>query len=176
MSTSPVICPSCSFSNPPNTQGRCASCGAQMTGTGDANVAPGDEEFKQTVFSPLWFGLSILIVGTLTGAIVFGLPMLVPIFDFEGMAGMLVAIPVWFACGLVVGLVSPGRTFAEPVAATLLVAVPTALQLVRTQTVKAMPTFMYVLLSLVGLLFALVGSYVGERIQVGPQTKPAPSR
>ncbi len=171
MSTSPVICPSCSFSNPPNTEGRCASCGALLDGGADPSTPQGEDEFKQSAFSPLWFGLSILVIGTLTGAIVFGLPMLVPLFDFEGMAGMLIAIPVWFLCGLVVGLVSPGRTFAEPVAATLLVAVPTALQLIRNQTVKTMPVFMYVLLSLVGLLFCLVGSYTGERIQSGPAPK-----
>jgi hypothetical protein len=81
---------------------------------------------------------------------------------------MLVAIPVWFVGGLLVGLISPGRTFLEPVLAVLLVAIPTALSLYSGQTVRTMPAFMYVLFSALGMLFALVGAYAGERIQTGP--------
>jgi hypothetical protein len=109
----------------------------------------------------------------LTAAVVAGLPAVVPAFDFEGAAGMMVAIPVWFVGGLLVGLISPGRTFIEPVVAVFLVALPTAFLLHEGQTVKTMPVFMYVLLSALGLLFALIGTYVGERIQVGPPPKPA---
>lgn len=81
---------------------------------------------------------------------------------------MVVAIPVWCAGGILVGLVSPGRTFIEPVVSAFLVALPTAIWLARTQTVKTMPSFMYVLLAAVGVMFTLVGSYIGERIQLGP--------
>jgi hypothetical protein len=41
------------------------------------------------------------------------------------------------------------------------------------QTVKTMPAFMYVLMSALGVLFAMIGSYAGERIQVG--TSPSSS-
>ena len=63
----------------------------------------------------------------LTAALVVGLPMVVPLFDFEGSAGMLVSIPVWFVGGMLVGLISPGKTFIEPVVASFLIAVPTAM-------------------------------------------------
>jgi hypothetical protein len=66
-------------------------------------------------------------------------------------------------------LISPGRTFVEPVAGAFLVALPTAFLLFDDQTVKIMPAFMYVLFSALGLLFTLVGAYVGERIQMGPE-------
>jgi hypothetical protein len=104
-------------------------------------------------------------------AVVVGLPLVIPFFDFEGSAGMMVSIPVWFAGGVLIGLISPGRTMIEPVIATFLVALPTVFLLYQSQTVKTLPLFMYCLLAAVGLLFTLVGSYLGERIQLGPPPK-----
>jgi drug/metabolite transporter (DMT)-like permease len=93
--------------------------------------------------------------------------------DVKLQFGMLVAIPVWFLGGLLIGLISPGRTFIEPVVAVFLVALPTAFLLFMGQTVKTMPAFMYALMSVLGVLFTLIGSYIGERIQLGPQPKPS---
>lgn len=94
--------------------------------------------------------------------------MVVPSLDFEGSAGMLLAIPVWLLAGMLIGLISPERTVAEPVVATLLIALVTALHLFTGQTVKTMPAFMYVIMSALGVLFAMIGSHFGERIQLGP--------
>jgi hypothetical protein len=167
-----IVCPSCGFRNSmPLQNDRCVSCGAKVEKLGSRALNRQEEidrRYQQEGFSPVWFVVSVGIMAVLTGAIVFGIPMVVPAFDFEGSAGMIVAIPVWCAGGILVGLVSPGRTFIEPVVAALLVALPTAFWLARTQTVKTLPSFMYVLLAAVGVLFTLVGSYVGERIQLGP--------
>lgn len=119
----------------------------------------------------LWFAVSLGISAVMTAALVMGLPMVIPTLDFEGSAGMLVSIPVWFLGGFLIGLISPGRTFIEPMVAVFLVAVPTAFLLYVNQTVKTMPAFMYVLMSALGVLFALIGSYLGERIQLGPPMK-----
>jgi amino acid transporter len=146
------------------------SCGAlteDAAPSSTRSLAPSGR-YDQSRFSPLWFLVAIGITAVLTAAIVMGLPMVAQVFDFEGYAGMVVVIPVWFASGVLVGLISPGKTFVEPAVATLLVAMPTAFLLFRYQTVKAMPSFMYVLMSALGVLFALVGSYVGERLQMGP--------
>lgn len=166
-----IVCPSCGFKNTaPLAAERCVSCGARIE-----DVARGiplsersGDRYQQQTFDVRWFGIALAIVGLLTSGIVIGLPRVVPLFDFEGSVGMLVAIPVWFAGGLLVGLISPGRTFMEPVAATFLVAIPTAFVLFEGQTVRTMPVFMYVLFSALGLLFTLVGAYAGERIQMGP--------
>jgi hypothetical protein len=83
----------------------------------------------------------------------------------------MVSIPVWFFGGMLIGLVSPGRTFIEPMVAVFLVAIPTALVLYSGQTVKTMPAFMYVLLAGLGVLFTLIGAYMGERVQTGPPPK-----
>jgi RsiW-degrading membrane proteinase PrsW (M82 family) len=102
-----------------------------------------------------------------------GLPMVVPALDFEGSAGMMISIPVWFVGGMLTGLISPGKTFVEPVVAVFLVAIPTAFLLFRSQTVKTMPWWMYALMSALGVLFTLIGAYLGERIQMGPPPKAA---
>jgi hypothetical protein len=168
MSTTPIICVSCGFKNTePLSDGRCASCGAHVSFEADVLLGEGESGLRQGGFDIAWFGIAIFVMAVLTGAIVLGLPRIVPVLDFEGSVGMLVAIPVWFVGGLLVGLISPGRTFLEPVLAVLLVAIPTALSLYSGQTVRTMPAFMYVLFSAVGMLFTLVGAYTGERIQTG---------
>lgn len=171
-----IICPSCGFKNSaPLPNNRCVSCGAKVDDLKQA-LARHDElerRYQQEGFSLGWFVVSLVIMTVLTAAIVMGLPMVVPALDFEGSAGMIVAIPVWFAGGVLVGLISPGRTFIEPVVATFLIAIPTAFLLFRGQTVKTMPAFMYILMSALGVLFTLIGSYLGERVQMGPPPKPS---
>src|SRR6266567_5468805 len=130
-----------------------------------------ERRYQQEGFNLTWMLISLIVQGVLTAALVIGLPMVVTLFDFEGGNGMLVTIPVWFLGGMLVGLISPGRTFIEPVVATFLVAMPTAFLLFQSQTVKAMPAFMYILMSALGVLFTLIGSYVGERVQMGPPPK-----
>jgi DNA-directed RNA polymerase subunit RPC12/RpoP len=171
MAKKEVQCPSCGFKNrAPLVKNRCVSCGAKVEELKRRLTREEELErrYQQQGFSATWFGISLTVVGVMTAAIVAGVPMLVPAFDFEGSVGMSLAIPVWFASGILVGLISPGRTFFEPVVATFLVAMPTALLLFRGQTVKTMPLFMYVLMALLGILFALIGTYTGERLQMGP--------
>jgi hypothetical protein len=74
---------------------------------------------------------------------------------------------------------SPGKTFIEPVIAALIVALPTIFYLYNGlfgalgagQTVRTMPIFMYVIMALIGVMFSLIGSYVGERVQMGAPPK-----
>jgi len=164
-----IVCPSCGFQNKgPLSNGRCVSCGARVEdGVGGVALQEGSR-YQQQTFDMTWFGIAIGVMVVLTGAIVMGLPAVVPLFDFEGYAGMMMAIPVWAMGGCLIGLISPGRTFMEPVAAAFLVAIPTVFILFQGQTVKTMPVFMYILFSALGILFTLIGAYLGERIQMGP--------
>lgn len=164
-----LVCSACGYRNrPPLPKQRCVSCGAKLDELVRASRRPQARSLRQTAFSPLWFAVSVTVAGVLTAAILVGLPRVLPVFDFEGRAGMILSIPVWFSAGLLVGLISPGRTFAEPVLATAFVAIPTAFFLFTAQTVKTMPAWLYVLFSLVGVVFALIGAYAGERVQIGP--------
>src|SRR5687767_11935244 len=109
-----IVCPSCGFENRlPLPHRRCESCGAKIER---------ERRSRRDGFSLMWFAVSLAIMAVMTAALVMGLPMVVPLLDFEGSAGMLVAIPTWFLGGLLIGLVSPDRTFVEPVAAVFLVA------------------------------------------------------
>jgi hypothetical protein len=121
----------------------------------------------------LWCGIAIAVLGVLTSALIVGLPLVISALDFEGSNGMLLSIPVWFLGGLLVGMISPGRTFVEPVVASVFVVIPTVAYLVSSQTVRTMPLFMYVIMGAIGVMFTLVGSYLGERIQMGPPPKTA---
>ena len=89
-----IICPSCGFKNTaPLPNNRCVSCGAKIDDL--KRVLSRQEElerrYQQEGFSTLWFGVSLVVMGVLTAAIVMGLPMVVPAFDFEGSAGMIMA-------------------------------------------------------------------------------------
>jgi hypothetical protein len=129
------------------------------------------DERRQERFSFAWLLISLAVTAILTAAVIVGLPMVARQVDFEGSAGMLMAIPVWFMSGLLVGLISPGRTFVEPTCAAALVSVPTVAFLIQSQTVKTLPLFLYVMFAALGVFFALLGSFVGERIQMGPAPK-----
>ncbi|MFO0549132.1 MAG: hypothetical protein U0271_12145 [Polyangiaceae bacterium] len=166
-----VVCSACGYKNA-STAARCVSCGASMeSGGGPKSRVDPARARGQTGFSILWCLIAFVVLGVLTGALVIGLPMVVTALDFEGSYGMTVSIPVWFLGGLLVGMISPGRTFIEPVVAALFVSLPTAIFLAYTQTVRTLPPFMYAILALIGVMFTLVGSYLGERIQMGPPPK-----
>lgn len=168
--TTTVLCPSCGFKNT-SSNTRCISCGAKMQQLAAASPEPkvGDSaRYQQDGFSIMWMFIALAVLAILTAAVVIGLPMVIRQLDFEGIYGMYICVPVWFVGGMLVGLISPGRTFIEPVVASLIVAIPTVFYLVQSQTVRTMPTFMYVIIGCAGIMFTLVGAYLGERIQMGP--------
>lgn len=171
-----VTCPSCGFAKNPPGSVRCGSCGAKIESIGRGPRSRAEDlerRYQQEGVSVEWLFIAIAVQGVLTAALVFGLPRIVTLLDFEGGNGMIVCVPVWFLGGLLVGMISPGRTFIEPMVASFVIAIPTTFLLVQSQTVRTMPTFLYVIMSAIGILFTLIGAYIGERIQLGPPPKPA---
>jgi hypothetical protein len=176
-----VNCPTCGAKNDEKVR-RCASCGAAMEELGPAQQEQRerDRRYQQEGFSVVWAAIALGVQAVLTLAIIIALPQAVGALDFEGYYGMTLSVPVWCLGGVLVGLISPGKTFVEPVVAALVVAIPTVFHLYNGffgvigpgQTVRTMPIFMYIIMALIGVMFTLVGSYVGERIQMGPPPKP----
>jgi hypothetical protein len=174
-------CPSCGFKNAAEAK-RCGSCGTTMEELKpiQSDAKERERRYQQEGFSLAWFAVALLVQGVLTAAILVALPQAVKALDLEGYHGMTLAIPVWFCGGVLIGLISPGKTFVEPVVAAMFVALPTVFYLYNGlfgllgpgQTVRTMPWFMYIIMALIGMMFTLVGSYVGERIQLGPPPKP----
>lgn len=170
-----VVCPSCGFGkNPPNSP-RCASCGAKIEQLTKSRSREEEAErrFQQEGLNVTWLMIATGIQALLTAALVFGLPRIITALDFEGGSGAIVCVPVWFLGGLLVGMISPGRTFIEPMIGSFVVAIPSTWLLIQSQTVRTMPTFLYIVMSAIGVMFTLIGSYIGERVQLGPPPKPA---
>lgn len=172
MAAAPINCPSCGFKNAVGTK-RCVSCGSRLT---ELKVERSKAEllerrYQQDAFSVTWLFIALVVQAVLTGAIIMGLPQVVGALDFEGSHGMVTSIAIWFIGGMLVGLISPGRTFLEPVIASFVVAIPTVLFLYKTETVFTLPPVLYIVLGAIGVMFALIGSYLGERIQLGPAPK-----
>jgi hypothetical protein len=177
-----VNCPACGAKNPSATK-RCASCGTSMEALKPVRDERRERErrYQQEGFSVMWAAIALGVQAVLTLAIIIALPQAIGALDFEGYYGMTLSIPVWCLGGMLVGLISPGKTFVEPVVAALIVAIPTVFFLYNGffgvlgpgQTVRTMPMFMYIIMALIGVMFTLVGSYVGERIQMGPPPKAA---
>jgi len=74
--------------------------------------------------------------------------------------------------GVVIGAVSPGRTYLEPATAALIASMPTVLYLDSIADVRAMSTMHYVASALLGVMATVIGSFAGERLQgdkVAPQ-------
>jgi hypothetical protein len=164
-----VTCPSCGFDKNPEGSQRCGSCGAKiesLEGSARSKEDEADRRYQQDGLSVQWTLIALAVQALLTGAVVFGLPWLIRAIDFEGGNGMIVCIPVWFVGGLLVGMISPGRTFIEPMIAAFLVAIPSTYLLHASQTVRTLPAFLYVILGGIGVLFTLIGSYLGERWQL----------
>ncbi len=176
MAAAKGACPSCGFAKNSPGATRCVSCGAKLEALPGKIQRSREEElerrYNQEGMSVQWLFIAFAVQTVLTAALVFGLPMVLTAIDFEGGNGMTVCVPVWFLGGLLVGMISPGRTFIEPVVASFIVAIPTTFFLVQSQTVRTMPTFLYVIMASIGVLFTLIGAYIGERIQLGPPPKP----
>jgi hypothetical protein len=137
-----VTCSSCGFTNNPAGSARCASCGAKLEGLGKLQRTREEElerRYQQEGLNLQWLGIALAVQAVLTGAIVFGLPMVITAIDLEGGNGMIICIPVWFLGGLLIGMISPGRTFIEPMVASFMVAIPTTFLLVQNQTVRVLP-------------------------------------
>ena len=170
-------CPSCGHKNPATAQ-RCASCGSAMEELKAIHSEERERErrYQQDGFSVTWAFVAIVVQFVLTVAVIFAMPKAVPTVDFEGYHGMSLTIPIWFVGGFLVGLISPGRTFIEPVVASLIIAFPTVFYLYNGifgmmgsgQTVRTMPWFMYAIMAALGVMFTLIGAYTGERVQLGP--------
>ncbi len=166
---STITCTICGFGNNPTGSKRCGSCGSAIDSSAieRKRAEDSDRRYQQEGVSVRWMAIALTVQAILTAALVFGLPLVITAIDFEGGNGMLVCVPVWALGGTLVGMISPGRTFIEPFVASFLVAIPTAYLLHANQTVRTMPTFLYVIMAAIGVLFTLIGAYVGERIQLG---------
>ena len=170
----------CGFKNPAD-QERCRSCGAKVEAL---TVAYSDDElharrYQQEDFEWTWAALAAGVGAGLQALVLGLLPRLIYSFDPQGLGGLLLSVPVFFVAGIVLGLVSPGKTFVEPAVGSMIAAVP-ALALVALRTPEGFEptTLAYIVCAVMGVMMALFGAFAGEKLQMstGAQANSAKRR
>jgi hypothetical protein len=172
MAAEEIECHVCGAGNP-NDSGRCRSCGARLH---EVAAELSEEELyarrhQPDEFELRWvfiaFGL-FLVMAALALAL---LPLIIPMYDPQGFAGIVITIILWFIGAAVINYLSQGKNFLEPPVAGLLAAIPTMVFLSSIADVYQLSTGAYVLGALMATMMALMGAFVGNLLR-GDQEKP----
>jgi hypothetical protein len=169
-----ITCPMCGFKNP-DDQERCRSCGAKvesLTTNYTAEEAYA-RRYQQEDFEWKWALLAAALFAGLQAVVLGVLPALVHAFDPQSLPGLMLSVPVFFVGGITLGLVSPGKTFIEPAVGAMIATVP-ALTLVAMRTPDGFePTALaYIVCAVMGVMMALFGAFLGEKMQMGGAAPP----
>jgi hypothetical protein len=162
-----IVCHVCGAKNKPETL-RCLSCGAKLESVSVDYTAEEEaaRQNQQTGFSPLWIAVSFAIYIVLQGIFIVGLDLALASYDPQGFWGLVISIPIWFVGGLIVGRMSPGRTFIEPMVGAILAAIPTVAYVLWITADGFMPSMLeLVVLSSMGVMISLFGAFLGEKLQ-----------
>ena len=175
----------CGSKNAPN-MARCASCGAKIEALGPADYTDEEElarRHQQEGFEWKWAFVSFFIYILLQAAILGVLPRVLTAFDPQGLPGLGISVLVWFVGGIIVGLVSPGKTFVEPAVGALFAVVPTiAFLMLITPGAPGDPEGFdpsitaYLIGGLLGVMISLFGAFLGEKIQMSTRGHAKPQR
>jgi hypothetical protein len=162
-----IVCAVCNHVNKA-TDARCQACGAKLEAL-TVVEASGDDahahRHHQDRFDWKWVGIALAIYLPLCAIAIVVLPMVVSTYDPQGLWGLLISGTVWFVGGVVVGYLSPGRTFIEPSVAAAIMSIPTVYWLNSTSTVYQVSIGMYFAAAVLGVLATVLGSFTGERFQ-----------
>jgi len=165
-----ITCPMCGFKNPADRE-RCQSCGARVEALASSH---GDDDaharrYQQEDFEWKWALIATAVFSALQGLILGVIPLAVRTFDPQGLPGLMLSVPVAFVGGVVMGAISPGKTFVEPAVGAMLASVPMiAIISAITPDGAFQPTLLaYVICATMGIMMALFGAFLGEKIQMG---------
>jgi len=171
-----ITCPMCGFKNPADRE-RCQSCGARVEALSSSQS---DDEtyarrYQQEDFEWKWALIATAMFSALQGLILGVIPLAVSAFDPQGLPGLMLSVPVAFVGGIVMGAISPGKTFVEPAVGAMLASVPTiAIISAITPAGAFEPTLLaYVICATMGIMMALFGAFLGEKIQMGGSRRTA---
>jgi drug/metabolite transporter (DMT)-like permease len=176
MAAEEIECHVCGAGNPRGTE-RCRSCGARLSEI--ASELSEEEVYARRHqpdgFELRWvfisFGL-FLVAAALALAL---LPLVIPVYDPQGFAGIVITITLWFVGAAAINYVSPGKHFIEPPVGGLLAAIPTMIFLSSIADVYQLSSGAYVLGTLMATMMALMGAFVGNLLR-GDQPKPQPKK
>jgi hypothetical protein len=169
-----ITCPMCGFSNPESAE-RCRSCGAKVeeVSTTYSSEEAYERRYQQEHFEWRWALLAAGVYLAAQMVILVCLPFVISTFDPQGLPGLLISVAVWFVGGIIVGAVSPGKTFIEPAIGALIAVIPTVSYLALTTPDGFQPTLLaYIVTALLGVMIALFGAFLGEKLQMGSSHRP----
>lgn len=163
-----IVCTICGAKNESSVS-RCESCGAQLDPLGSRELSPEEaaaRETQQGRFRWKWVFVAVGIYATLQAIALIALPMVIDAYDPQGLAGLMISAAIWFVGGIIVGAISPGRTFVEPTVAALIVVVPTLLWIDFRSDVYKLSLMAMSVSGMLGVMVTLMGSFFGEKIQM----------
>lgn len=162
-----IVCHVCGHPNPA-TNSRCTSCGARLEAL-VATLGPEDLAARRTQqdgFDWKWAFISFLLYVGLQGVFLVGLSVAIDEYDPQGFAGLVISTATWFVGSVLVGYISPGRTFVEPAVGALIAVAPTIWWLSSISDVHRMSVLAYGIGCMLGVMVTLLGAYVGEHLQM----------
>jgi hypothetical protein len=162
-----IVCHVCGAKNKSETL-RCMSCGAKLESVSVEYTAEEEaaRQNQQTGFSPVWIVISFAIYLVLQGIFLVGLDLALDAYDPQGFWGLVISIPIWFVGGIIVGRLSPGRTFIEPTIGAILACIPTVAYIIWITAEGFMPGMLELLiLGGMGVMISLFGAFLGEKLQ-----------
>jgi hypothetical protein len=167
-----IVCHVCGFKNQAEAA-KCQSCGARLEGV-SADYSSEEEaarQNQQSGFEIKWVVFACFVYFVFQAIALALLPAVIPSYDpFQSVWGIMISSITWFLGGIVVGLVSPGRTFLEPAVAAVIAVMPTIAYLMwRTPGDPGQgldPSLLaYTVGGLMGVMISLFGAFLGEKIQ-----------
>jgi hypothetical protein len=176
MAAEEIECHVCGAGNPKGSE-RCTSCGARLSELASELT---EEELYARRHQPegfeirwvfISFGL-FLIMAALALAL---LPMVIPAYDPQGFAGIVITILLWFLGAAAINYASPGKNFLEPPVGGLLAAIPTMIFLSSIADVYQLSVGAYVLGTLMATMMALMGAFVGNLVRADRE-EPRPQK
>jgi len=170
-----ILCPMCGGRNPADVE-RCRSCGAKVEELTSSYSAEEEHarRYQQDQFEWRWALRATVVYLIAQTIILVGLPFIISSFDPQGLPGLLISVVVWFFGGIVVGFVSPGKTFVEPAIGALIAVIPTVSYLAITTPDGFQPTLLaYIVTALLGVMISLFGAFLGEKMQMGQRPAKA---
>ena len=163
-----IVCSVCGAKNG-SEHSRCQSCGAKLDALGARELTP-EEEFarrhQQDTFEWKWVGISAAIYLALAAVALFALPLAIDAYEPQGFNALLIASGIWFVGGILIGLVSPGKTFLEPTVGALVAVVPTLVWITHISDIETLSLLGSVVGGALGVMLTLMGGFFGEWLQM----------
>src|SRR5690554_1390322 len=169
MAAPTLTCANCGAENK-RTLERCEACGAKL----DLFLESDDTQVQsfQLRYGLIAFG----IIAVLSAIAFYLLPMFVPVYDPQGLPGLMLFIVIAFVGSAITARFSPMRTYFEPAVGAALSAPFVLYYLVSMTDVKHFSEISLIASGCLAVMVTVLGAIFGEKLQGPVQKKPAHKR